>query len=114
MDLNIENTIDGILNKVIDYGTVGVNLIKYKVIYQITDIVSSIIPSTISLAFTLVFFLFLNFGIAIWLGELLQSSYYGFLIIAVFYGLIGLIIRLFLSKWIKRLIGDYIVKQLLK
>jgi hypothetical protein len=56
----------------------------------------------------------LNLGIAFWLGEILGEVFYGFFIVAAFYILTGLIIRIFLNKWIKRLVGDYFIKRILK
>jgi hypothetical protein len=56
----------------------------------------------------------MNVGIALWLGELLGKVFYGFFAVAAFYILIGIIIHFFLNKWIKRLIGDYFIKRILK
>jgi hypothetical protein len=57
--------------------------------------------------------LFLNLGIALWLGELLGKTYFGFFIVAAFYILAGLIVHLFMNKKIKRQVGDALVKRML-
>ena len=60
------------------------------------------------------FLFFLNFGIAYYLGVILENTFYGFFIVAVFYGVVALVIRLFMYKWIKKKISDYIIKLTLK
>jgi len=44
----------------------------------------------------------------------LDKTYYGFLIVAAFYVIAGILIHFFLRKWIKRLVGDYFIKRVLK
>jgi hypothetical protein len=57
---------------------------------------------------------FLNFGLAFWLGEILGKIYYGFIVIAGFYCIIGIVIHVFMHKWLKKNINNYIIKQALK
>jgi membrane protein implicated in regulation of membrane protease activity len=58
--------------------------------------------------------LFLNLGIAFWLGGILGNIYYGFFVVAAFYGLTALVLRLFMHKWLKKCVGNYIVRKVLK
>jgi len=58
--------------------------------------------------------LFVNLGLALWLGEILGKTFYGFLVVAAFYGIIGMIIHFFMHKWLKKLVSDYIIKHMLK
>jgi hypothetical protein len=60
------------------------------------------------------FMLFVNLGIAFWLGIILGSTFYGFLVVAGFYGVLGAIIHLFFHNRIKRSIANNIVQQLIK
>jgi len=60
------------------------------------------------------FVLILNIGIAIWLGELLGKYYYGFFIVAGFYGVAGVVLHLFLHQWIKKSLRDLIITQALQ
>jgi ABC-type multidrug transport system permease subunit len=77
-----------------------------------------IVPSLISkLIVVLVFFFFtliLSIGIAYFLSELFDNLYVGFFIVAACYLVIGIIFHFYLYKWIKKPIGDSIVKQILK
>jgi hypothetical protein len=108
------NLLDSLLESATDYGLTSFELIKLKALDKSTDIVSSLIPYSVFILLISSFLLFLNLGIAFWLGELLGKLYYGFFLVAGFYILAGLIIRFFLFNWIKRLIGDYFVKHMLK
>jgi hypothetical protein len=58
--------------------------------------------------------LFLNLGLGFWLGEILGKIYFGFFVVAAFYGIIGIILHFFMHKSIKKLISNYIIKHVLK
>jgi hypothetical protein len=108
------NLLGSLIDIATDYGETSIELVKLKVLDKTTDIVSSLIPLSIVVMFVMSFFLFLNLGIAFWLGDILGKTAFGFLVVAGFYIFIAIFIRLFLYKWIKRFVGDYLVKRLLK
>jgi len=108
------NLLESLLDKAAEYGKTSFELVKLQTLDKTTDIVSSIIPLSVVILLILTFLLFLNVGIALWLGELLGKVFYGFFAVSAFYLLIGIIIHFFLNKWIKRLIGDYFIKRMLK
>jgi hypothetical protein len=58
--------------------------------------------------------LFLNLGVALWLGEILGKQFYGFFVVAGFYIVLGLILHFFLHDWVKKIVGDYFVRNILK
>lgn len=106
--------IETLLEKATDYGKTSYELLKLKALDKTSDMVSSIIPYTIVFILFASFMLFLNLGLGFWLGEILGKTFYGFLIIAAFYGLIGLILHLFMHNWLKNIICNYFIKQILK
>jgi len=53
-------------------------------------------------------------GLALWLGKILGELFYGFFIVAAFYALVAFVMHLFMRKWLKRILYDYIIKQLFK
>jgi hypothetical protein len=108
------NLLELLLERATDYGKTSVELVKLKAIDKAADLVSSVIPLSVFILLISIFLLFLNLGIAFWLGEILGKVFYGFFIVAAFYIITGLIIRVFLNKWIKRLVGDYFIKRILK
>jgi hypothetical protein len=60
------------------------------------------------------FFLILNIGIALWIGQALGTSYYGFFIVSCFYAILGIVLNIFGKKWIKEPIRNSIIIQALK
>jgi len=106
--------LESLLDKAKEYGITTFELAKLKAIDKTTDVVSSFVPSLIFLLLMGIFLLFLNLGVALWLGEVLGKTFYGFFIVAGFYIILGLIIHFFLHDWFKRMVGDYFVKRILK
>ena len=106
--------LDSLLERVTEYGKTSVELVKLRALDKTTDIVSSIIPHYIIIAFYACFVFFLSVGMAFWLSNILGKTYYGFIVVAAFYALIGIIIHLFMYKWLKIRICNYFIQQLLK
>lgn len=106
--------LESLAEKALDYGKTSLRLTKLKVLSKTSDVVSSSAALAVVIYFCLSFILFLGIGLAIWLGELLGKSFYGFFVVASLYGLIGIFIHLFLRKWLKKITGDHFVEQLLK
>jgi len=105
---------ESLLGKVAEYGKTNYELLKLKVLDKASDVISSLIPHSVVfvlIAFCLFFF---NLGLAFWIGEILDNTFFGFIAVAAFYGIIGLIVRLFMFKGLKRIVGNYIIKQVLK
>lgn len=100
---------ESLLEKATDYGKISFELVKLKAVDKISDGVSSLIPNTISLVLILIFTLFLNIGLAFWLGEILGKIYLGFIVTSAFYLLLGLIFHFALHKSIKNKIQKYII-----
>jgi hypothetical protein len=105
---------ESLLEKTVEYGKTSYELVKFKALDKTSDVVSSFAPH--SLVFVLIssFILFFNLGIAFWLGEMLGKVYCGFLVVAAFYGVIGIVVHFFMHKWLKKIVCNYIIKQMLK
>ena len=97
-----------------DYGKTSFELVKLQALDKTSDIVSSIIPHSVVFVLFASFMIFLNLGLAFWLGDILGRTYFGFFVIAGFYVLIGIILHFFMHGWIKGKIRNYIIKQFLK
>jgi phosphoglycerol transferase MdoB-like AlkP superfamily enzyme len=105
--------IDELLGKAAEYGRAELELAKLKALDKASDIVSASVPRLIVMLSLTVFILFLNLGIALWVGGLLGNLFLGFFAVAVFYGIIALILHLFMRKCLKKKVGDYIIKRVL-
>ena len=112
MDDNAK-VLETLLDRATDYGKTTLELVRLKTVDKTADIASSVIPLSIVVFMIATFLLFLNLGLAFWLGEIMGKTFYGFFAIAAFYILTGIIIHFLLHKPIKRLIGNYLIKHLL-
>jgi hypothetical protein len=106
------SSLESLLERAEEYGKTSLELIKLKTLDKTADAVSSFVPQLAITLAVLVFLLMINIGIALWLGEILGKSWYGFLILAGFYLIIGIVLFL-LRKWLKKLVANIIIKQTL-
>ncbi len=107
------NLIESLLGKATEYGKTSFELLKLKTLDKTLDVVSSFIPHSIVFVLIASSVLFFSLGLSLWLGEILGKIYYGFFVVAAFYGIIGLVLHFFMHKWLKKLVGNYIIKKVL-
>jgi hypothetical protein len=94
-----------------EYGKVGYKLLQLKALDKATGVIASLVAHSTALIFISTFLVSANIGIALWIGDLLGKSYYGFFCVAGFYGVVGSILYFFLYHRIKRWINDLIISQ---
>jgi len=104
---------DTLLNSAEEYGKTSIELIKLKTVDKVADGISGIVAWTAVITALVLFFITLNFGLALWLGNLLGENYLGFFVVAAFYVLIAIILFIFRNKWIKKPLNDSIINQML-
>ncbi len=106
--------IEPLLESMEAYGKTSIDLIKLKTVDKVADGTSSMIawmPVIISL---ILFFIIVNFGLALWIGAMLELVYMGFFIVAGFYALVGILLFVFKDKWIKKPLYVSIINEMLK
>lgn len=108
------NFVEELIEKTVDYGKSSLELAKLKALDKTSDAVSSILAYSIVIIVLCSFMLFLNVGLALWIGKILGEIYYGFFVVAGFYCVLAILIYFFLHKWIKNQIGNVFIKQVLK
>jgi len=106
--------LESLLEKANDYGKTSYELVKFKALDKSSEVVSSLVPHSLVFILIASFMLFLNLGLALWLGELLGKIFYGFFVVAAFYVISGIVIHFFMHNWLKRLAGNYFIKSVLK
>lgn len=106
--------LESLLEKASEYGKTSLELAKLKALDKTTDVVSSLIPHSVVILLLASFMLFLNLGLALWLGDILGKAFYGFFVVAAFYFLAGIFIHFFMHNWIKKLVGNSFIKHILK
>lgn len=106
--------VESLLEKATEYGKTSYELAKLKALDKTSDVVSTFIPHSVVFILIASFMLFLNLGLAFWLGEILGKIFYGFFVVAGFYVITGIVIHFFMHKWLKKVVGNYFIKQVLK
>lgn len=111
---NIATNIEMLYEKAENYTKTSIDLVKLKAIDKTSEIISSL-AVVISVAFIVaIFTLFLNIGIALWIGDELNNMALGFFIVSAFYLIVGIIIYINRNSLIKVPIDNLIVGKLLE
>lgn len=106
--------IESLIEKGEQYGKTTLELLKLKTIDKSADVTSNLVSWLIVIIFAVLFFLILNIGLALWLGEVLGKSYYGFFVVSGFYALLALIFGIFRKQLIKEPLNNSIIEQVLE
>lgn len=106
-------TIISLVERVEHYGKANVELYRLKMIDKSAEVVSTFATKLAIIIFFTLFFLILNVGIALWIGDMLGKSYWGFFIVAAFYAITGGVLYSFRDKLIKTPVRNSIILQAL-
>lgn len=106
--------IETLIEKGEQYGKTTIELLKLKTLDKSADVVSNLVSWMIVVVFAVLFFLILNIGLALWLGELSGKTYYGFFAVSGFYALLAIVFTLFRKQWIKKPLQNSIITQVLE
>lgn len=105
--------IDPLMERVESYSKTSIELIKLKTVDKVSDGAASAVAWIVVGFAAILFFITLNFGLALWIGTLLGQIYSGFFIVAAFYALAGIILFVYKDKWIKKPLIESIINQML-
>ncbi len=108
-----KNFIEPLLERVEEYGKTSFELFKLKALDKTVGVASTLVSHSVVGLVLSMFFIILSIGIALWLGELLGKSYYGFFCVAGFYGIVGSVLYFFMFNWIKKHISNSMISQIL-
>jgi len=113
--MNVSSTpIETLFVKVQDYSNTTLELYRLKAIQKSADVASSLILRLAVFMVVALSVVIINIGIAIWIGQLLGNSSYGFFIIGGFYALIAIILHGYRHSFLKHPISHVIIAQMLK
>ena len=105
--------VESLLERIKDYVETRIELLKLKAIDKSSGVISSIISLLVLVVFSVFFLILFSIGLALWVGDLLGKSYYGFFIVAFIYIIIGLVIFLQRKKWLKPPVENMMIKSFL-
>lgn len=109
-----QTPIEALFEKAEDYSKTTLELFKLNAIDKTAEIVSSLAVRLAILLAVVLFVLVFNIGVALWIGELLGKTYYGFFVVAGIYALITILLYLFRNRWIRYPVSNAIITQMLK
>lgn len=106
--------IEELVEKTEAYSKTTFRLARLKAVQTGSAVATVLVVQVSVVVMLMLFVLVLNIGIALWLGEMLGKTYYGFFIVAAFYLLFGILLHFFLPQWIKKPMSNLIIKHVLQ
>ena len=107
------NSLESLFTKTTDYLETKIELLKFKAVDKASDVTSSVISRLVIGLIVALVLLFINIGLAIWIGDLLGKMYYGFFLLGGFYLLVAIILYASRRAFIKRPLNDRLVRKML-
>jgi fatty acid desaturase len=107
------NVLESLLERAEDYSKTTIELLKLKAVDKISDEASSAASKVAAMFFFIMFFLMGSVALSLLLGDVLGKSWYGFLIVAVVYGILFAVLFFVKHNWLKKIVGNSIIKQML-
>src|SRR3954452_14647672 len=105
--------IESLFDQSKDYAINRLELLKLKLIDKSSSVASAVAAGIALFIVFFIFFVILNIGIALLIGDLVGKSYWGFLILAVLYAIVGLVIFSKRDKIFKTPVTKLIIGKLL-
>ena len=106
--------IESLFEKAEAYAKTNIDIFKLKAIDKSADVISSIVAKLAIIIVVLLIVIMVNIGLALWIGELVGKSYYGFFIVAAFYVLVAIILNYKSGIIVKAPVNDSIILQMIK
>lgn len=114
MNENGNSSLETLLERAEEYGKTTLEILKLKAVDKTSETAANVASGAMAAFLALMFVLTGTFALGFWLGDLLGKAWYGFLIVAGFYALLGVLLLFVFNKSLKTLIANVIIKKLLK
>ena len=96
------------------YSKTTLELLQLQAIDKSADLISTLIAQIAIVIAAALAILIINIGIALWIGQMLSNSFYGFFIVGIFYAIVAGTLYLFRNVWIKKPLNNSIITQMMK
>ncbi|MFZ1677635.1 MAG: hypothetical protein WBP41_01355 [Saprospiraceae bacterium] len=106
--------VEDLFEKAEAYAKTSFEIYKLKTVNKMAEVVASMATRLVVVLFLSFFFLMINIGLAIWLGESIGHIYYGFFIVSALYAIMATCLYVFRDTIIKNPIINSIISQVLK
>ena len=111
---DVVKSVDMLYEKAKKYTETSAELLALNSVDKTADVLSSLTSRVIIVMFFAMFTLFINVGLSLFIGSLLNEYYLGFFIISAFYLVVALMLYVFKDKFIKIPVTNLIILKLLK
>ena len=101
-----------ILDEVEQVVLIRLEILKLKLIGKSSEMMAVFMSNLIVLLSLVLFLVFLSVALALAIGDWLGNPYYGFLCIAVLFGMLWVVLHWFKRNWLKRKITDATLSQI--
>ena len=109
---NITATIEDLANRAEVYGKTTLELLKCNAVSSTADIFSSLAVKIAISIVAAMFLLFVNIGLAFYMGEILGEVFYGFFAVSLIYFLLAIILYLGRNSLIKTPASNFIISKM--
>lgn len=106
--------IEQLIEKAVMYSNTSISLVKLTLVDKFASLISTLTAQLFIGVFFILILITLNIGLGLWLGELCGKAYLGFFILAIFYGVVGVITILIRKAYIKEPIRNSVITAMLK
>lgn len=107
-----KNELRDFADDVKEYINVRLQIIGLNVTEKVAFALSNFITNGLSIILLLIMVVFLSLGGAFWLGTLVENTALGFVLMGAFYLFVFILIRYFLSKGIKAILMNILIRDL--
>ena len=111
---DVAKSVDILYEKAKKYTETSTELLALNAVDKTADVLSSLTSRVIIVIFFAMFTLFINIGLSLFIGSLLNAYFLGFFIISAFYLVLALILYVFKDQFIKIPVTNLIILKLLK
>jgi hypothetical protein len=110
---NKANSFERLFERAGDYFETRMDLFKLKSVDKTSDAVSTFASGLAIILIISFSVIIISIGIALWVGEMMGKSYYGFFIVGGFYLFIGLLIYFFRKQLLKMPVANLFINKVL-
>ena len=105
--------IEILVHKAETYAKTNIDLLKLQSVDKLSDIAGLVVAKFIFVLLILMVSILASFGLALWLGDVLGASYYGFFAVAFFYVILAVIVYAS-KKGIQAPVKNAVIKEILE
>jgi len=105
--------IESLFGQTKEYVDTRIQLLKLKAIDKTSSVASAVAVGVALFVIFFIFFVIFNIGIALLIGDLIGRSWAGFLILAVVYAIVGLVVFKMRDKLFKIPVAGMLIRKFL-